>query len=184
MCLDKRFQLGLPMCRADPHNLQAGRIQTRNEGLVRVMNERHATSHAGTKIVTNLTENDHPAAGHIFTRIGAGPLDNSGSARIPDTKPFTGLPGGEQPARGCAIKNRVADDGVLMRHEACRGRRADDDRATGQPLADIVIRIANHLKLQPLCGKGAKRLTGGAAKPDRDMILAKAGHAELADNMR
>ena len=71
-----------------------------------------------------------------------------------------------------------------MRDKGGRRRRAHDDRAARQSLADIVVGIADHLEPQALRGEGTERLAGRTAKTHRDVVLAKAGHAELADNMR
>ena len=109
------------MRRTDPQDLEACRIYPLLEGAVRVIDEGHAAGHAGPEIVSDLAKDHDTPAGHIFTGVGAGPLDHRSRARVTDTQPFASLASGKHLARRGTIKDGVANDRVLMRDKG-RGR--------------------------------------------------------------
>src|SRR5690606_31295491 len=81
-------------------------------------------------------------------------------------------------ARCRAVKDRVAHDAVVLAHKRARDGRPNDDAAAREPLAYIVIGIAEHLKRDALAEEGPERLPRGPAQADLDMALRKPCHAE------
>ena len=156
MRLDQPLQLGLPVKFADPEDLQALRVHPVHEPAVGIIDKSHAAGHAGAEIVTDLAKDNHTPTRHIFTSVGASSLDNRCRAGVADTQALAGLASREQLAGGCAVKDGVADDGVLMCEKGGRRRRTHDDRAARQSLADIVVGIAAHLEPQALGGECAE----------------------------
>ena len=94
------------------------------------------------------------------------PSTTTGRARIAHGEAFARLAGREQLARGGAVEDGVADDGVVVAVELADGRRPHHDGAAGQALADIVVGVAEHFELHALHGEGAERLAGRAAQAD------------------
>ncbi len=158
-------------------------IGTFREQAFFVIDEGHATGHAGTEILANSPQNDGHAAGHVFTAIGAAAFDDGQSPGIADSKTLARLAGGKQLSGGGTIEHGIADDGVLIAVELAGRHLAHHHGTAGEALADIVIGIAEHFELQPLDGEGAQRLAGRAAQPHRQMVGLQAGHAKTPGDL-
>src|SRR5690606_19410373 len=126
------------------------------ETLVGIENEGHAAGHAGAEVRADWSQDHRGAAGHIFAAIRAAALDDDIRARIANRQAFAGLACRAQRARGCAIKNGVANDAVVLADERARHGGAYDDAAAREALADIVIGIAEDFERDALAEESAE----------------------------
>src|SRR3546814_10997566 len=78
--------------------------------------------------------------------MGAAALDHDMRARIPDREPLARLPRGIERARGRAVEHGVADDRVILALERRADHRAHRDDPARQPLADIIVGVADNYK--------------------------------------
>ncbi len=62
-------------------------------------------------------------------------------------------------------------------------RRADDDAAARQALADIVVAVADEIERDAARQEGAEVLAGGTGQLDRDGVFAQAGVAEALGHL-
>ena len=184
MLRNERLEAVLPVLGLDALIDQGIAVDAVGEGLVGVIDERDAAGHAGPEVVADGAEDDGDTAGHVLAAVRPTALDHRVGAGIAHGEALARLAGGEQLARRGAVKHRVADDGVLVADQRRRCQRADDDDATRQSLADIVVGVAEHLQLHPLHGEGAERLTGGAAQTHGDVAGLEPSHAEAAGDHR
>src|SRR3546814_2789881 len=113
-----------------------------------------------------------------YTPLCRPALDADLRARVADRETLARLTRREQGARGRAIEDGVADDAVVLADERARHRRAHDDAAARQALADIVVGVAEHLQSDALAKKGAERLARSAAQAHLHMIVGEAFHPE------
>ena len=74
-------------------------------------------------------------------------------------------------ALGRAVKHGVADDDRMLGHDLRVLRRADDDAAARQPLADIVVAVTDEVEGDAARQERAERLAGGASQRDSDRVV-------------
>jgi len=73
-----------------------------------------------------------------------------------------------------AVEHRVADHHALIRLVGGAFRRAHDDAAAGQALADIVVGVADKIERHAARQEGAEGLAGGAGQADGDRVVGEA----------
>ena len=73
-----------------------------------------------------------------------------------------------------AIERDVADDDVVLRRERCRTGRIDDQLASRQALADVVVRITLETHRHAPRHEGAKALASGASELDAHRVVRQA----------
>ena len=100
------------------------RLQLAQESLVRVPDVGDAAGHAGREVAAGRAEDHGPAAGHVLAAVVADAFDHRPGAAVADAEPLGRPAAEERLAAGRAVQRDVADDDVLLRHEA-RARRAD-----------------------------------------------------------
>ena len=142
-------------------------VAARGEGVVLVEHIGDAARHAGREVAPGLAEDDDDAAGHVFAAVVARALDHGDGARVADGEALAGDAAEVALAGDRAVEHGVADDDRLLRHDAGVLRRADDDAAARQALADIVVALADQLERDAGREPGAEALAAGAAKRDR-----------------
>ena len=133
-----------------------------------------AARHAGREVAAGLAEDDDDAAGHVFAAMVAGALDDGDGAGVADGEALAGDAAEVALAGDRAVEHGVADDDRLLGHDAGVLRRAHDDAAAGEALADIVVGLADQLERDARREPGAKALAAGAAKRDGDRVLGQA----------
>src|SRR6185312_14553045 len=133
---------GIAVGRLDPFEIGHRFVGEPVEPLVRVIDIGDAARHAGAEIAPGLPQNHHDAAGHVFAAVIAGAFDHRDRAGIAYREPLArdaleiGLAG------DCAVQNRVADNDIVERVALDLRWLAHDDAAAAQPLADIVVGVA------------------------------------------
>ena len=65
---------------------------------------------------------------------------------------------------GGAVEQRVADDHVFLGIEGRAGRRLHDDPPAGQPLAQVVVGVADQLQRHAVGQERAEALSGRAGE--------------------
>ena len=136
-----------------------------------------AARHAGGEIASRRPDHHHHAAGHIFAAMVAGAFDHGDGAGIAHGKALAGDAAEIAFARDGAVQHRIADDDRLLRHDGRVRRRADDDAAARQALADIVVALADEVERHAMREPGAEALAGRALEADPDGVLGQAGMA-------
>ena len=106
---------------------------------------------------------DHRAAGHVLAAVIADAFDHGHGAAVADGEPLAGQAVDEHLAGGRAVEQRVADDDVFLGIEGRAGRRADDDPPAGEPLAQVVVGVADQLQ-RDAAGPGTRR---SSVRPSR-----------------
>ena len=93
------------------------------EGAVGVVNPGDAAAHAGGEVAARLAQDEGAAAGHVLAAVVAHAFHHGGGAGVAHGEPLAGLPAHEQRAGGGPVQRHVADDDVLLGHEAWRRHR-------------------------------------------------------------
>ena len=86
---------------------------------------------------------------------------------------LAGEPAEERLAGRRAVEHRVADDDALLGREPGVVGRTDAERAAGEPLADVVVRVADERELDAGCEPGAERLARRAGQRDADRAVGQ-----------
>ena len=133
------------------------------EAAVLVEDVGDAAAHAGGEVAAGAAEDDDVTAGHVLAAVVADALDDRRHARVADREALAGEPAEERLPGRRAVEDRVADDHVLLGREGRRLRRPDGDRAAGQSLACVVVRVAEERQLDAGREPRAERL----ARPSR-----------------
>src|SRR3546814_20414251 len=84
----------------------------------------------------------------------------------------------QKTAYGMRISDWSSDVCSSDLDERARHRRAHDDAAARQALADIVVGVAEHLQSDALAKKGAERLARSAAQAHLHMLVGEAFHPD------
>src|SRR3546814_19268974 len=92
----------------------------------------------------------------LSSNLVAAALDPDMRARIPAREPLARLPRGIERARGRAVEHGVADDRVILALERRADHRAHRDDPARQPLADIIVGVAEHFERDALAQERAQ----------------------------
>jgi len=76
---------------------------------------------------------------------------------------------------GGAIQHDVADEDVVLGHEAGGAGRVDDDAAAAEALADVVVGVAFESQRDAGREEGAKALASAAVELEANGIRRQAG---------
>src|SRR5262249_62215902 len=98
------------------------RVATSLELARSIEHVRNAPAHAGRKVPTSSSEDDHTATRHVLTPVVADPLDNRQGAAVSDGKPLAGDASEVRFAASRAVERDVAEQYVAFRDEPCRLR--------------------------------------------------------------
>ena len=88
--------------------------------------------HAGSKVAASRTEDQHAAAGHVFTAVFTDAFDDGGGAGISHAEAFTGNAVDESFSGGGAVEGDITDDDVVFRNDDAVVWRIDDKCTTGK----------------------------------------------------
>ena len=105
------------------------------------------------------------------------PSTTATRAAVAHGEPLAGAAREERLAARRAVEARVAHDDVLVRLEARAGRRAHGEHAAGQPLADVVVRVALEHEQHAARGERAEALPGRTGGLDDDRVRRGAPRA-------
>ena len=119
-------------------------VEPADERVVGVVDEREAAGHAGAEVAARRSEHDDPPAGHVLAAVVADALDDRGRAGVAHAEPLADDAAQERLAAGRAVEDDVAGDDVLLGDEVGvrRRRRAHDEPAARQALAEVVVGVA------------------------------------------
>ena len=105
-----------------------------------------AARHAGREVAAGLADDDDDAAGHVFAAMVADALDDGDGAGVAHGEALAGDAAEIALALDRAVEHGVADDDRLLGDDPGVFRRADDDAAARQALADIVVAVADQFE--------------------------------------
>src|SRR5262249_26391058 len=122
------------------HRLQfdAGEVAQALEAALRIVDVGDAARHAGGKVAPRLAQHDDDTAGHVLAALVAATFHHGERTGVAYRESFAGHALEIRLTGDRAIQHGVADDDVLSRF-ARRVGVTDDDAATGEALADIVV---------------------------------------------
>ena len=109
-------------------------------------------------------DDERLAAGHVLAAVVADAFDHGGGAGVADQEAFAHLAAQEHLAAGGAVADHVAGDHVALGREHVGAVRPDDDAAAGEPLADVVVGVAEQAQRDAGRQERAERLAGGAGR--------------------
>src|SRR3954447_2504857 len=154
------------------------RVETKREPACCVEDVELAAAHSRAGIQSDLSEHDHPSACHVLARVVADTLDDRRRARIAHREPLACAPAREQLSAGRSVERRVAEENRVARIVA---RRQHDDPTPTHPLADVIVRLADHFELHAGGQEGAEALPGRAFEPRSHAAGRRAGPKSPAD---
>ena len=93
-------------------------LQRVGEVVVLVEHVGDAAGHAGGEVAAGGAEHDDAAAGHVLAAVVADGFDHGVHAAVAHREALAGHAAEEGLARGGAVEGDVADDDVLLGHEA------------------------------------------------------------------
>src|SRR5262249_3904100 len=137
---------------------------TRDETAVLVEHIGDAAAHAGREVAAGSAKHDDAAAGHVLAAVVSDAFDDGAGARVADGEPLARGAAEEGAGGRRAVQHGVTDDDVLLRGELRRFGRPHGERAAGEALADVVVRVAVERELDPGGEPGAERLPGRAVQ--------------------
>ena len=138
--------------------------------------EGHAAGHAGAEVAAGRAEDDDPAAGHVLAAVVADALDHGDGPGVAHAEALAHHAPDEDLAAGGAVEDDVAGDDVLLGHERRGGvgRRAQDEPAAREALADVVVGVALEAQGDAAGQEGAEALAGRAGEGDGDGVVGQA----------
>src|SRR5437660_6157524 len=125
--------------------------------------------HARRKIGAGLAQHDRHTASHVFAAMRAYPFDHSQCATVAHGKTFACSPGSKKQAPGCAIEDRVSQDGILLRGKVCISGWSNDNLPARHAFANVVVRLsmlqeahARHSECAKALARRSLKVTGDA----------------------
>ena len=152
---------------------QAG-VEADVEIAVRVIDIGDAAAHAGGEVAPGAADDGHDAAGHILAAVVAHAFHDGAGAAVADGEALAGASADEYVAAGGAVQGHVADDDVVLGHEAGAVRRDDDDAPAADAFAHIVVSIAGQADGHAGGQEGAEALPAGTLQADADGVRGQA----------
>src|SRR5208282_5878893 len=140
-----------------------------------------ATGHAGAKIVSRGSQNDHDAGGHILTTVLADALHHRQRAAIANGEPLARASGDVELAAGGAVEYGVPREHISS--PGCLRSGAYRNRSAAQTLADVVVGFAAKAKAQTRNQERAKTLSRDAAELAVDHLVSQPLEARAAQNL-
>ena len=136
-------------------------IEPGTEFTLFIQNPGDTAGHARGEVVSNGTEDGHPAAGHILTAVIPGSLHDGVGAGIAHGKALAGHAGHKGQAACGAVERHIADQGVPRAPDGVR-RGTDGEGAAGKPFAEIIVGDAVERDLLPGREESAEGLAAAA----------------------
>mmetsp|Transcript_84330 Transcript_84330/g.217162 ORF Transcript_84330/g.217162 Transcript_84330/m.217162 type:complete len:241 (+) Transcript_84330:2188-2910(+) len=161
------------------HLLQENAILVAELG-IEVKHIRKATTHAGSEVRADLAEHDHEATGHVLATVVACAFNNGSAARVAHGEALGGDAGHEGRAACRTVERRVASKDGLMALERRLTRLVDDQPASAEALANVVIGVALKLERDTRREEVAKGLARAALEVHVDRVVGQALCAKAA----
>ena len=134
----------------------------------RIEEVRAPAGHPGPEVRADRAEDDHGPAGHVLAAVRTDALDDRLGARVADGEAHARSTHEVEPAARGAVQDGVPGDRLAAR----RGREIrlghDRHRPARQPLADVVVGLADELERDARAGERAERLAGRALELEMD----------------
>ena len=153
------------------------------EAALRIPDIGDPPGHAGGEIPPGRTQNHRAPAGHVLAAMIAHAFDDRLGAAVANAETLGRTSPEEGPSAGGAIEGDVADDDVLLGYEGALPGWVDDQPATGQPLADVIVAVAFEFERDSLRQKRSETLSGRAVQLDVDGVVGERGFAPGLDHL-
>ena len=111
------------------------------ERALRVEDEGDPAGHAGSEVPTGRAQDHGSATGHVLAAMIADTFHHCHGTGVSDAEPLPDPPPDEGLARSRPVENYVSGDDLLLSQELGIGWRSDSDTASGEALADVVVRV-------------------------------------------
>src|SRR5262245_16779786 len=134
---------------------------------------RDPARHAGREVSPGDAEDDDRAAGHVLTAVVANALDHGVRAGIAHREALPRYAAEVRAAGDGAVQHHVAGDDVLRRLAAELRARLHADSAAGEPLAAVVVGVADQVQPNALREEGAEALPSGASEANVDGLVGE-----------
>ena len=118
-----------------------------------------------------VAQHDHPAAGHVLAAVIADAQHHGIGSAVADGEASAGQSAEKGLAARRPVQGHVAEDDVLARHELRSRRRHQDQAATGQSLADVIVRVPLQHQGDARRQEVAEALTRRTAEPQPDRVV-------------
>ena len=118
-------------------------------------------------------EHHHRAAGHVLAAVVAHALDHRVGAGVAHREALAGHAAEIRLAGDRAVQHDVAGDHVLRGLAAELRARLHADAPARQPLAAVVVGLADQVQGDALGQERAEALAGGAGQPDVDGVVGQ-----------
>ena len=151
-----------------PHGSYAAHVECRQVSAVGVVEVGAAARHPGAEVRSDRPQDDDDTARHVLAAVLTETLDDRLRPGVADREAHPGATDEVQPAGGRAVQARVPSDRLAVRLGREVRLRLDDQPATRQALADVVVRLADESEIERRAGERAERLAGGAAQLELD----------------
>lgn len=168
--------LGLQLLQFHHFGVDPGRVQAEHKG--------DTTGHAGSQVAPGLTQDHHPTAGHVLTRVVSDSLDDGQGPGITGAEALTDPSPQESLTRGGAIEQGVAGDDIVLRQEQHIVWWPHDHPAAGKSLAHIVIGITDQIQRDSGRQERSDRLAGRPGQGDVDGVVGQSGGTVAAGDLR
>ena len=156
------------------------------EAVVPVQDIGDAAAHAGRKVLARAAKKHRSAACHIFQAMVAAAFRHSGGAGVPDAETLTGHAANIGCAGSRPVQGHVADDTVFRGFEPAAFRRAHDQSASREPLAEAIIGVSPELDGQAVGNESPERLAAASFTMNQEAVRGQifAAAAVSADDFR
>ena len=156
------------------------------EAVVPVQDIGDAAAHAGREVLARGAKKHRSAACHIFQAVVAAAFRHSGGAGVPDTETLTGHAANIGCAGSRPVQGHVADDTVFRSFEPAAFRRAHDQPASRESLAEAVIGVSPELNGQAAGDESPEGLAAAAFAMNQEAVRGQvfAAAAVFSDDFR
>eukprot|EP01136_Pigoraptor_vietnamica_P023733 Opistho-1_new@6558 len=139
---------------------------------------RNAAAHASRKVATGGAEDHCAPARHVLAAVVAHTLAHGRGTRVAHAEALRRDAADERATARGAVEAHVTHNDVVLRDKPGGIRAgANNDRATGKALADVVVRVAVEFDRDALREERAERLARRARELDADRVVGEAGLA-------
>src|SRR5262249_39634712 len=135
------------------------------------------------EVLAGWAKHDHPATRHVLAAVVADRQDHGLQSAVADAEALADHAADVRLAARRAVEGHVADDDVVHRPEGRFARRRDDDFATREALADVIVSVALQHQRDALRYERAETLAGRALEMQLNRVLRETDRAEAARHL-
>src|SRR5262249_8519095 len=138
-----------------------------------VEHERPPATHSRGEITPGGADHQYHAAGHVFAAMVACAFHHGRDATVANGESLAGAAAEKSPPTGCSVECDVPYQDVVLSDERRGLGREYNDSASGQPFADVVIRVSFQGQGHAPREERAEALAGRAVEFERDRAVGQ-----------